>query len=875
MQIITTHINADFDSLGSMIAALKLYPKARLLFSGSQEKNVRDFLAHSPLELPFLKIKAVDWSQVKQLIIVDTRSLTRLGEVSSFIKAGRMELHIYDHHPPSSDDVSGKLEHIEEIGATTTLFTELLRERAIAITPDEATAMALAIYEDTGNFIFSSTRPRDLQAASFLIEQGADLACIAQFTQKDMTPEHIRILNKLIDGLENIVINGQAITIATASIEDYFSDLAVLAHKLDAMFTISVLFLIVRLGDRMSFIARSRVSHVDVSYYAKAFGGGGHPSAASASIRDLTLIEARQQLLRLLSENIPHQLTARDIMSSPVWTVFADDSLAHAAVLMNQYSINTLPVEDNDYLVGLISRQIVDKAIYHKLSDHLVRDYMSTEIYPVEHTALAIIAQQLMIANNTRFLPVVEEKKVVGVITRTDILRRIYDENVPENTTNSVAEVKTRKNIRSLLRERISEEILQLLIKIGEIGDKCSINVYVVGGFVRDLFLRVENSDIDIVIEGEVVEFTRQLAAALGARVKVHKKFETAVIICPDGYKFDVATARTEFYPKPAALPKIQISSLKQDLYRRDFTINTLAMCLNRHSFGDLLDFFGSQRDIKEKTIRVLHGLSFIEDPSRIFRAIRFESRFDCTIGKQTLHFIETAVSHHLIKDLSGKRMMHELKLMLLEVEPLKPLLRMKEFDVLRFVLPGIILDRIKPLFKRIQEVLLWYNLLYSDSPLEGWMVYFIGLVHDCSVLEIQELSHSLEIPKRLRVLIDQAKNAERIVLGTLEDQPESLPSALYRLLKPYALEAVLFFMAKSETEKIKRHISHYITYLRWQTCFISGKDLIKLGIPRGPIYQEIIAHILDLQLDGLLHSRHDALLLVQEKYLNSPKYRT
>ena len=169
--------------------------------------------------------------------------------------------------------------------------------------------------------------------------------------------------------------------------------------------------------------------------------------------------------------------------------------------------------------------------------------------------------------------------------------------------------------------------MIQLLQSIGEVADKLDFNAFAVGGFVRDLLMKKTNLDLDIVIEGDGIAFAKALAAHLGGRYRTHERFKTAVVLMPDDFKIDIATARLEYYEYPAAMPMVELSSIKLDLYRRDFTINAMAIQLNQEHFGTLIDFFNSQNDLKQKSIKVLHNLSFVEDPSRIFRAVRFEKR--------------------------------------------------------------------------------------------------------------------------------------------------------------------------------------------------------------------------------------------------------
>ena len=263
-----------------------------------------------------------------------------------------------------------------------------------------------------------------------------------------------------------------------------------------------------------------------------------------------------------------------------------------------------------------------------------------------------------------------------------------------------------------------------------------------VGGFVRDLFIRQDNLDVDLVIEGDGIAFARTFAARYGARARVFQKFKTAVIIFPDDFKIDVATARTEYYDSPGALPIVEYSSIKMDLYRRDFTINTLAVNLNPEEFGMLLDFFGAHRDLKERCISVLHNLSFVEDPTRVFRAIRFEQRFGFRISKLTINLIHNAVKNNFFDRLSGVRLFHELELILHEENPIPAIARLAELDLLKAIHPRLWFDEgTRNMLERVQAVLSWMDLSYLEEKYERWLVYFLGLVEPLNTDEIKDLT--------------------------------------------------------------------------------------------------------------------------------------
>jgi tRNA nucleotidyltransferase (CCA-adding enzyme) len=258
-------------------------------------------------------------------------------------------------------------------------------------------------------------------------------------------------------------------------------------------------------------------------------------------------------------------------------------------------------------------------------------------------------------------------------------------------------------NIGGLLRQL---PVLPVLRSTGICAEEMGFSAYVVGGLVRDLFLRRETLDLDVVIEGDGLAFASRFAADHGARLTLYKRFKTANLVLPDGPEIDVATARTEIYDHPAALPLVRPGSIEDDLFRRDFSINTLAVCLNPKYFGDLLDPFGARDDIEGKLIRVLHDRSFIDDPTRMFRAVRFEKRFAFMIEDGTISLIDEALSAGLVERLSGYRIASELRLILREENPLPIVRRLEGLGLLSPVREkGRRHRELKRVLSRIDEV--------------------------------------------------------------------------------------------------------------------------------------------------------------------------
>ncbi len=632
MEVITTHTNADFDSLASMLAAKKIYPNAVLVFPGSQERNLRDFFIHSTLyAFEVERIKNIDLREVERLILVDTRQISRIGKFSEIVFKPGLEIHIYDHHPSSSEDLHGSLEVISEVGATVTLLLNILREKGIEVTPDEATVMMLGIYEDTGNLTFTSTKEEDFKAAGYLLRKGANLNILSNVITKELTAEQVFLLNDLIQSATRYTIHGIDVVIAQASLDHYIGDIAILVHKLKDIENLDVLFVLVRMEDRIYLIGRSRIEEVNVAEIASEFGGGGHPTAASATVKGMALVEAHDRLVRTLKEMVRPKRAARDVMVYPVKTIEPERTLEEAGETLSRYNLNILPVFHDEKVIGLISKQVVEKAVRHGLKDSLIKEYMTTEFSVVSPDVPFSHVQELIIGQNQSLLPVIEKDRLVGTISVGDVMRVLQEEMIKSVKGVSVFEGQPlyarKKMISKLMKERVPEHLDNLLMEFGRVGDELGYSVYAVGGFVRDLLMRVENFDVDIVVEGDGIRLAEEFEKKFPCRIRTHKKFGTAIILFPDSLKIDVATARLEVYDSPAALPTVEKGSIKMDLYRRDFTINTLAIQLNPKAFGELIDFFEGVKDIKEKVIRVLHNLSFVEDPTRVFRAIRFEQR--------------------------------------------------------------------------------------------------------------------------------------------------------------------------------------------------------------------------------------------------------
>jgi tRNA nucleotidyltransferase (CCA-adding enzyme) len=620
-------------------------------------------------------------------------------------------------------------------------------------------------------------------------------------------------------------------------------------------------------------VGRSRKAEVDAGAVMREFGGGGHPFAASASVKDATIFQVRERVLRVLAEKVIPYRTASDLMVSPPRTVDADSTIHDVHRVLARSGINAVPVMRGTEVVGILTRQVVEKAAYHGLGEEPASEYMNGDFEKVPPEAGIERIQEVIIGKNQRLVPVVEGKALVGVITRTGLLRFLYDvrdvehpdtdEDVP-----SEGAMARPKSVANLMRERLPDRVIALLRSAGECAGRLGMRAYVVGGFARDLVMRADNLDLDIVVEGDGILFAETFGKEEGARVRPHHKFGTAVLVFPDGFKVDVASARVEYYLEPAALPTVEYSSLKQDMYRRDFTVNTLAVRLSPGGFGELIDFFGAQRDIKERVIRVLHSLSFVEDPTRILRAMRFERRFGFILSRHTLNLIRNAVRLDLIGRLPKPRLFAELELILKEEDPVSILRRLAELGIGPSIHPGLTLDKAQvALLEETQEVLGWFSLLFLEEKVEKWAVLFLSLLDPLSPADGKALARDLGVRSRVREWVRVCKDEGLSDSQRLISTPSISRKMIHDILSPLPTEVILYLMARSKHPDIKRYISLYFTQLKNVRLQVRGQDLLEMGYPSGPMYKEIFDAVLERKFAGDLRSKAEELSFILSHY--------
>ncbi len=872
--LVTCHANSDFDAFAAVVAASYLYPDSVLLFPGTQERPLYEFFSESASFMyNFKDAKQIAFEDITRLVIVDTRQHSRVPHVHELLKKPGLEVHLWDHHPDSADDISAVFCRAEAVGATVTLLIRELIAREVKLHCQDATILGLGIYADTGSFTFASTTVEDFKAAAWLRIWDMDITFISDLVAHDLTSAQVQILNTLIESAHIRVFNGIPVAMAEINLPHYLGDFAFMAHKLMEMERFEVLFVLGSMGDRIQVVARSRKDEIDVGQICKALGGGGHSYAASASSRERSMTEIREEILTYLFALTSKVKTARDYMSSPVIGIEEHKNLHDAEEVMLRFGLKAVPVFQTGtrQCVGMLDYQMTAKAAVHKLPNIPIDIYMQRNTATVSPDDGLQEITNIIIGMHQRLVPVVEDGNVIGVVTRTDLIN-VFAEESGRLATQSNFSLKE-KNISKLLRDRLPRDILELLEKIGRLGKRLGLPVYAVGGFARDLIMNRPNNDIDLVVEGNGIAFARELAKELGGRVREHQKFLTSIVIYEkepgDVRHIDVATARLEYYEHPAALPTVELSSLKMDLFRRDFTINTLAVRLEKDHFGRLVDFFGGQRDIKDKVIRVLHNLSFVEDPTRCLRAIRFEQRYGFRVSSGAEKLIKNAISSlSLITKLSGARLFHELKLICEEPSPLACLKRLDEIGLLGAIHPTLTLNSVKiALLEKLQEINDWYRLLYFEDQPEPWRVYLLGLCRNLTYQESMEVFDRLGLPQNQKEDLVRTRENVRFNITKVEEwqRTPGKVSVLYNILAQIPVEGLLYMMGRTESEALRKSLSRHITQWRGEKVEITGQDLKDMGLTPGPEFRKVLGLLLEAKLDGEAVTRDAQYLLAMK----------
>lgn len=821
-QLVLSHVGTDFDGLASMVLAQKLYPGSHLVFPGRQSPGVKEFYDLHKRHFPAMMPKDALSRKPDRLIVVDTRTPSRLGEFRQWVHDSEVELYIYDHHPPTAESVRGDQEWVEPVGAAATLLIERCRERNIPIEKEVASLGLIAIHEETGSFRYNATTPRDLEAAAYLMNCGANLEVVGEFLKDPLTDAQRELLEEFFK--TGKVYKGAAGSLYVAHAKRRRSVFGVgcLASRILELEGSDAVCAILEIeGEGTNIAARAGTDAFDMAAWMGRYGGGGHKRAASASRLTISGEELARELGEMVGQGQSTVLTAADLMSSDLFTVSLDCSVqsAYSELLARGYQAAVV-VDQQGELQGLVGRTDLTRALDHDLGHAPARSVMTHKVVSVNHDDSLDTVRRVVVERHVGSLPVLQEGKLVGIVTRTDLLRELYQNEEEQNWYRTGGGPKLGLN-------EVEEPYLSRLQTAARLATEKKVHLYVVGGFVRDFLLGRPSGDLDLVVEGDAILLARALREELGGKLVAHEKYMTATLKFSEHDKLDLASARREVYVRPAALPEVAQSKLKADLYRRDFTINALALRLSDSLEATVIDFFGGRQDLDTKKIRVLHNHSFLDDPTRILRAVRFEQRLGFSIEPHTSQLMRAALEADVFRMARPERLAEEIRLSMAEADPVKVLTRLQKLRIFRALHPEL---KFEPKQQVRTERAIEFMRSYPDlvPKHQRWLVP-LNLIHmELSPRGVEELEERFgwssfqwpcPVDELLRLLTRQ------------DPRPSEVAAALDEL--PPVQIAVLSGLANHPV--FDERIDHYLKKTRGMSPLISGQDILAAGIPQGP----------------------------------------
>jgi len=877
MHLILTHEQADLDALASMLGAHILLPEAYALLPRQINRNGRQFLKRFGAELGFSTIQDLQRKSIDEVLLVDTQSLVTLRGLHDGTK-----IRVIDHHPRKSVSHPDWAMELDNTGACTTLLVEKIQQKEIGITPLQATLMLLGIYEDTGSLIYSNTSARDAKAVAFLLESEADLNIVSHYLNPPLSNVQQQLYDRLMTSLTNYSIEGFDVLLASAEAFDLNDEISSVAHKLREFLDPDGLVMVVSTRQGLRLVGRSTTDNLDMAALARHFHGGGHKRASSALIRPedrptpentrVLMQKTLDEIIRYLPSIVTSEQKVNQIMSLRPLLLDPEMSGKDAARLMNRYGFEGYPVVKDGQLLGLLNRRNVDRALAHNI-DKTVGDLMEAGDISIHPDDTITRLKELMVSSGWGQIPVTdpENGEIIGIVTRTDLISSL---------NNNISPI-PRSELVAALQDALHGDRKRLLQAVAEEAAALNQPAYIVGGFVRDLLLRKHCQDFDIVIEGDAIAFANHLVSVFGGRVVIHERFGTAKWILYDQIgeiasklglddsndrrdlpeHLDLISARTEFYDHPAALPVVERSSIKMDLHRRDFTINTLALRLDGDHFGQIFDFWGGYDDLQRGLIRVLHALSFVDDATRMLRAVRFSERFGFLIEERTLGLLKDSLP--LLDRLSGARLQHEFDLIFLESNVTRIMSSLEKLGILSSIHPelnwkDIDQQRIQLFMANAAES----TLALKDQQQSVWILWLEDYRGD----KLTEIIDRLRLTSKQDDLIKQSGRLRELLPG-LPKLPPSEISDLLSVFSELVIQTVLF---SEENAAHQQPLHDYLVHYRHVNAYTSGDDLRKRGIPPSPLYEEILNQLKAAWLDGKVNSYEEEISLLNTILTNT-----
>lgn len=837
MNLVVGHTRSDFDAIGATVAAARLYAPAVPVLHKQVDGAVRAFLATHKDALGLKTLAQLDLGAVRRVIVVDTQTPGRLGpEVQALLERPEVEAVVFDHHPTRPVDLpAGPGGRIEATGSASGLLACLLEARGLPLGPVEATAVALGIHADTGSLLYPGAAPADARGLAYAMACGADLRVVAEHLETPLDAAQREALARLEAALRPAEARGVRYAAGAIAAEAVEGFARVVERAQDRLELDAIAAAAVPAEGKAIVVGRAKRPDLDLLGALAPWGARGHAQAASATLKGADAEALGPALLAALEGALPPTIRAADLMSAPVRTIPPETIATEARSALERYGHTAFVVLDGPLPVGVVSRRDLDRAIHHGLGHAPVKGFMSRRVVSAAPDTPLEALEALMTAKDIGRLPILTPRgALVGIVTRSDVLRVRYAKAHPAE-----AAVRARTEpLADTLARTWPAEWVRTLREVSETAG--GRPVYLVGGAVRDLLLGRANLDVDLVTEASAIELAEALAERWpDAALHRHAAFGTARLTLPDGRKLDVATARTEFYPHPGALPEVEFASLKQDLVRRDFAVNALAMALHAPAFGELIDFFEGHADLDARRLRVLHPLSFVEDPTRLLRGVRFELQLGFALAPETERLGRAAMETGRFDGVGGERNKIEWHRLFDLPRPDRALARAGSLGALRMLGPALAATPgLRARFRWLARALPGGP---RHLPAWAWLLAAAGTGED--------LPARLNLPGSERKAIARLPElAARAAGGAPLDSHRAI--AELAALGPWARVAALGLMPD---RRARRALSRRFEAHRPMSLPVTGETLRALGLPPGPAYARLLDRLKTEVLEGRL----------------------
>ncbi|MEA4811267.1 MAG: CBS domain-containing protein [Anaerolineaceae bacterium] len=876
MRLILTHDQADLDGLASLLAAKLLDPQAYALLPKMLNLDVQAFLRQFGDELGFSKLNELPAEPAESVLLVDTQAMLCLRAITP-----ATQVRVIDHHPRKTQTKPDWQVEIGNSGACTTLLVKQIRQQGLRLNVTQATLLLLGIYEDTGSLTYATTTSEDAYAAAWLLEQGADLNIAAKYLETPLSSSQKILFDRLLKTTETLSIEGKTLLLAHADAQDIQDEISTVAHQLRDFLAGDGLILLISTRQGVRIVGRSSTDEVDAAKLARKYGGGGHLRAASALVHqerhaspdsvNSLLQSLYQEVKSFLPEIVCKGPSVSEIMSRSFLYLEPHTPVSEIQELMLRYGFEGYPVMEDGRAIGLVTRRTVDRALSHHLEAD-ARALMDAGEVSIPAEGSLSQLRDLMTSSGWGQIPVTQDGKISGIVTRTDLMKALKTTPAPEQ----------RLNMKARLESQLAPAHLALLRLLAKEAEAENLPIYIVGGFVRDLILGHPSLDFDVVLEGPAIDFAKTLAAKYGGKVIRHDAFGTAKWSIAGIQKalvahlesvstlhaedlpesIDLISSRNEYYKRPAALPTVEPAGIKLDLRRRDFSINTMAVRLDGVHFGEFLDFWGGHQDLKNGLIRVLHSLSFVDDATRILRALRFAVRFDFRLEPRTEELLLEGRKH--LSGISPARLRNETDLIFSEEAAPQILEALEKLGVLSAIHPAL---RLQPQTALALQTLnrpapSWQKALPTGLHLNRRQA--LGYVLWLGFLEpehLQTLSRKLNLPAWLEDAVLDFQTLQKEAPALLLAKPSQVVHSL-EALEPFALEAAALADQKGALSAL---MEEYMTRLRVVKPHTDGKALIGMGLAPSANFSAILNKLRDARLDGQINSDSE-----ENAYLNT-----